>query len=323
MSTSMSGSPQQNIQPAAMTVEIDDDETDDASTIDERMQAYAASLSSSVVNYPEEFGRRYHAHRAGIRLLGNRLFLAPLEFEQVNRILDIGTGTGKWAIEMGDLFQHAEILGNDLSAIQPIWVPPNVKFEIDDVESSWVGHQKYDYIMCRYMAAAIRDWPKLIRNVYDHLNPGGWAEFQDMDIELYSEDGTLTDSHATKQWNRTFVTALASIGLEPAPGPQLEGWVWSHGGFTNISHRKYRVPVGPWPRQTFFKNLGMLNLIQTLEGLEGFSLKMFCGVLGRTREAVMTQIEEVSEELKSSTIHSQFDIHVVYGQKPLKGDGTA
>ncbi|KAF4810797.1 putative methyltransferase tdiE [Colletotrichum siamense] len=224
---------------------------------------------------------------------------------------------------MGDLFQHAEVIGNDLSAIQPIWVPPNVKFEIDDVESSWVGHQKYDYIMCRYMAAAIRDWPKLIRNIYDHLNPGGWAEFQDMDIELYSEDGTLTDSHATKQWSRTFVTTLASMGLEPAPGPQLEGWVWSHGGFTNVSHRKYRVPVGPWPRQTFFKNLGMLNLIQTLEGLEGFSLKMFCGVLGRTREAVMTQIEEVSEELKSGTVHSQFDIHVVYGQKPLKGDGTA
>lgn len=45
--------------------------------------------------------------------------------------------------------------------------PPNVKFEIDDVESPWVGHQKYDYIMCRYMAASIQDWPKLVESVYE------------------------------------------------------------------------------------------------------------------------------------------------------------
>lgn len=45
--------------------------------------------------------------------------------------------------------------------------PPNVKFEIDDVESPWVGHQKFDYIMCRYMAGSIQDWPKLMENIYE------------------------------------------------------------------------------------------------------------------------------------------------------------
>lgn len=48
-----------------------------------------------------------------------------------------------------------------------IRVPANVKFEIDDVESSWVGHKKYDFIMCRYMAASISDWPRLVRNIYE------------------------------------------------------------------------------------------------------------------------------------------------------------
>ncbi len=38
-----------------------------------------------------------------------KLYLAPIEQEQIHRILDIGTGTGIWAIEMGDLCPNAEV----------------------------------------------------------------------------------------------------------------------------------------------------------------------------------------------------------------------
>ncbi|KAI8161836.1 Secondary metabolism regulator LAE1 [Colletotrichum sp. SAR 10_70] len=167
------------------------------------------------------------------------------------------------------------------------------------------------------MAAAIKDWPKLVQSVYENLNPGGWAEFQDMDIELYSDDGTLTEQHATRDWSRTFVTTLRSMKLDPAPGPQLEGWIRQQGSFTNITHQKFKAPVGPWPKDKAYKDLGMLNLIQTLDGLEGFSLRMFCGVLGRTKQQVLDQLSDVRRELKSNAFHCQFDIHIVYAQKPF------
>ncbi|KAJ0147319.1 hypothetical protein CTA2_818, partial [Colletotrichum tanaceti] len=101
---------------------------------------YTATLSSSVVDYPVEYGRRYHAFRPGsyimpndeveaerldmahammVRAIGNRLFLAPIEKDNVHEILDIGTGTGIWAVEMGDIFENAQVTGIDLSAIQP------------------------------------------------------------------------------------------------------------------------------------------------------------------------------------------------------------
>ncbi|KAF4925692.1 Secondary metabolism regulator LAE1 [Colletotrichum viniferum] len=312
--------------------------TDDVASVDEQISEYTASLAPSVLNYPEEYGRRYHAFRPGayplpnddseserldmtheliVRLMGNRLFLAPLERPKVHRILDIGSGTGKLAVALGTLFEDAEVIGNDLSAIQPTWIPPNVTFEIDDVESPWVGNRKFDFIICRYMAAAIKDWPKLVQSVYENLNPGGWAEFQDMDIELYSDDGTLTEQHATRDWSRTFVTTLRSMQLDPAPGPQLEGWIRQQGSFTNITHRKFKAPVGPWPKDKAYKDLGMLNPIQTLDGLEGFSLRMFCGVLGRTKQQVLDQLSEVRRELKSNAFHCQFDIHIVYAQKPF------
>jgi hypothetical protein len=47
-------------------------------------------------------------------------------------VLDIATGTGTWAIEMGDKYPEAEIIGTDLSPIQPDFVPPNVRFFIED-----------------------------------------------------------------------------------------------------------------------------------------------------------------------------------------------
>ncbi|KAL1961620.1 hypothetical protein VTN77DRAFT_1395 [Rasamsonia byssochlamydoides] len=82
--------------------------------------AYTTSLTSSVLNYRHENGRRYHAYRDGSYLMPNdeteadrldilhemvltmmdmKLFLAPIESPQ--RVIDLGTGTGIWAIDFG------------------------------------------------------------------------------------------------------------------------------------------------------------------------------------------------------------------------------
>jgi len=36
----------------------------------------------------------------------------------------------------------------------------------------------------RYMQGAIDDWPKLYRQMYAHLKPGGWFQHIEPDIEL-------------------------------------------------------------------------------------------------------------------------------------------
>ncbi|KAK1469283.1 methyltransferase [Colletotrichum melonis] len=313
--------------------------TDDTSSIDERISNFTASLSSSVVDYPVEYGRRYHAYRPGtykfpndekemdrldlahamiVKATGSKLFHAPLDWEKIQSILDIGTGTGLWAVEMGDIFERAEVYGNDLSAIQPQWVPPNVRFEIDDVESPWVETKKYDFIMCRYMTASITDWPKLVRNIYNHLNPGGWVEFLDMNPEFYSEDGSYTKDHATYKWNQAFLGAIRAVGRDPTPGPGHEGRV-REAGFINVTAEKYKAPLTPWAKDRHYKDLGMMNLVLTIDGLEGFSMKMFTEVLGRTREEVEVEIMGVRNELKANppVFRALVEFDVVYGQKPL------
>ena len=50
----------------------------------------------------------------------NKLHFAPFDAKSA-KILDVGTGTGIWAIEMADDYPEAEIIGTDLSATQPSW----------------------------------------------------------------------------------------------------------------------------------------------------------------------------------------------------------
>lgn len=45
--------------------------------------------------------------------------MAPIDNPKT--ILDVGTGTGIWAIEMGDMFPDAKIIGTDLAPTQPTW----------------------------------------------------------------------------------------------------------------------------------------------------------------------------------------------------------
>jgi len=92
--------------------------------------SFTASLSDSAVDYPVEYGRRYHAFRPGTYPFPNddlelqrldlthemmvkgtegKLFHSPINPQKTKRIMDIGTGTGIWAMVVADKFPDAEV----------------------------------------------------------------------------------------------------------------------------------------------------------------------------------------------------------------------
>lgn len=182
------------IEPDPSTV--DQPDTDSAYGDESDTQSDTTSLVSEVQNFKYENGRRYHSYRAGEYVLPNdeteqdrqdilhhvrnlvlngALFRAPLRAD-IHRALDIGTGTGIWAIDFADQFPTAEVIGTDLSPIQPSWVPPNLHFEVDDATAEWTfsRNKPFDFIHARDLGGSIGDWPALLRQAYEHLKPGGW-----------------------------------------------------------------------------------------------------------------------------------------------------
>lgn len=295
---------------------------------DDEVSVYTASLTSSVVDFPLENGRRYHAFRKGTyvfpndepeqdrmdlhhemyrRAVSGRLHIAPLPADmKEKRILDLGTGTGIWCVEMADLYPQAEVVGNDFSPVQPSFVPRNLKFEVDDIESPWTHRQPFDYIHSRFLAGAIADWPQLVKRCYDNLAPGAIVEFQDGDFLIYSEDGS-TRGTWLERWNTDFAKAATKGGRIVQPGLYLKQWV-REAGFGDVYHERIRLPLGVWPKDKQLKEVGAFNLVQLREGLEGFSLALFTRILGWSKDELGVLLSKVREDLNNRNIHAQNDM---------------
>lgn len=213
-----------------------DTDSDTDSALGSILPNSSMSATSSVYQFVEEFGRTFHRYKEGIYFLPNdeqeinrldlqhrialqvldwKLYLAPIS--SPNRVLDLGTGTGIWAIEFADQNPESDVLGTDLSPIQPEYVPANCRFEIDDAEDEWLYSQKFDYIHGRYMCAFLSDFPKLFRNIYDNLIPGGWVEFMETLIYFQSHDGTL-EGTALQRWNRLIIEGMSTASSNTQHG---------------------------------------------------------------------------------------------------------
>lgn len=80
-------------------------------------------------------------------------------------------------------------------------------------------------------------------------------------------------------------------------------------GLQRINYSKVKIPLALWPKDFFYKALGVMNLTQVLDSLEGFTMRVFCGVLGQTQEEAQVAMAAVRNELKKlHSCHSQFDL---------------
>ena len=84
--------------------------------------------------------------------LGDKLFL-PLLGDNVRRVLNVGTGTGIWASNVGRRTLESKVVGTDISPTQPSWAPPNVRYIIDDCLREWTwpkNHFDFIHMRCLY-----------------------------------------------------------------------------------------------------------------------------------------------------------------------------
>lgn len=181
-------------------------------------------------------------HHVWKLILRGELHRAPIS-SSIQTALDVGTGTGIWAMEFADQFTNVHVTANDLSPIQPTWVPPNLQFEVDDVEDEWPYSQPFDYVHIRNMGASIADWAKLCAQSYEHMTPGSWIEIQEHAIEMFSEDKEVPEN--ITQWLEKMEEGAKTFGKEMNIAKRVKGFV-EGAGFENVKEDRYKVRIPMW-----------------------------------------------------------------------------
>ncbi|KAK0702699.1 S-adenosyl-L-methionine-dependent methyltransferase, partial [Lasiosphaeris hirsuta] len=249
------------------------------------------SLSLSVLEYRQHHGRTYpnfrdvqcwhpndEQHLKSLDIMHHtvllydkkKLFHAPVENPQ--RVLDIGTGTGIWAIEFADQFPSASVTGTDVSPNQPEWVPPNCRFVLEDANLEWgFSDDVFDLIHVRGLTGSINDWKKFYEEAYRCLKPGGWIEHTEASVNVTSDDGSTPAGGVYSHWTQIFIEASEKTGKTFNPNEKNEACMEA-AGFTKLQTRERKMPIGCWPKDQQLKEVGYFNLMGCEEGLEGYGL---------------------------------------------------
>lgn len=299
------------------------DDGDSAYYDDDGGRSSTQSVTSSIYAYEQSHGRTYHAYHAGkyilpndpdeqercdimyhaVRLsIGNKLYFAPIE--NPTSILDIGTGTGLWAIETADANPSATVWGTDLSPIQPSYVPPNLHFEIADADEEWSQSERFDLVHTRVMNdTSLRDWAHFYREAFKVVRPGGWVESQEFSYKRYSDDDSIpADSYVTK-WEDLWTEGVKKMGLKGHCDPDLVCQQMRDAGFVNITRLNFKMPIGPWAKDSQLREAGEYGRANLLFGFYGLSVKVFTQLLGWSVEDLEDLLDKCKQELNRRDIH--------------------
>ncbi|KAI1488411.1 S-adenosyl-L-methionine-dependent methyltransferase [Biscogniauxia mediterranea] len=237
-----------------------------------RKPTYVIRESPEEGKYIEAYGHRYHPsgkiflpfdedeqrrmetqHRLFRRCLNGALTATRLPLD-VERILDLGSGTGVWPIEMAARYPQVQFQGIDISPIQRTSVvPPNVKFTIDDIENPWdCPSGSLDFIHGRSIAGGVRDWPALLRQAYEKLKPGGLLELTEIAISIHDFDGKFADAELCPGFLKLWRDLSKEVNMEFDPTPQATEWLLE-AGFEKIVQQTEILPLGNWAQDEKLK----------------------------------------------------------------------
>ncbi|KAL2067872.1 hypothetical protein VTL71DRAFT_15970 [Oculimacula yallundae] len=285
-------------------------------TIDERRYCENYNMP----NDDAEQGRLQMLHEIFLNTLDGHLTLAPLQSPTM--ILDIGTGTGEWAIEMAELYPGAEVTGTDIAKIQPTSVPDNMFFQIDDAEyeGGWTWQANtFDLVHIRAMTGAFEDWNNIYREAFRTIKPGGYIEIMDPDVPKFAQH--FSDNPLVLKWFNNFLEAARMTG-RPMTVEHLDTQLLAAAGFTDIVVTTRTLPCGACQSESGESKTGTYFLHVLFAGTEATSLRLFVEQLGWKLEDVRALCSYVSKSFKAMAFDPEkskgfgMDVRIIVARKP-------
>lgn len=152
------------------------------------------------------------------------------------------------------------------------------------------------------------DHPKAVmQNVYDSLQPGGWAEYHDYTVELVGAEPESEEYVQASPVAR--LTNMMRLGLRNATGRdttvprRYKEWM-TEIGFVDIVERPLLVPTNSWPLDPEDRLVGHFTRLGTEKVVPGTTKLMLAA--GMTQEELPEFFESVQWSLGDARLRGYY-----------------
>lgn len=128
----------------------------------------------------------------------------------------------------------------------------------------------------------------------------------DVYMPFMSDDDSYSGTWL-ETWSNRQVEACGKVGADTRTCASYKQWM-TEIGFEDVQERMFKWPVGTWPKDKALKKMGKLTMINFLVGLEGFTLRLWTGVLGMQVDEVHEFLDKVRADIQSPKIHSYWPV---------------
>ncbi|KAJ4311922.1 Secondary metabolism regulator lae1 [Fusarium piperis] len=238
------------------------------------------------------------------------------------RIMDLGTGTGIWAINVAeDCLSGAQIMAVDLNQIQPALIPVGVMPKQYDIEEPTWGPllSNCDLIHLRMMLGSIQTdlWPQVYRKIFEHLTPGlGHLEHVEIDWTPRWDDDERPSNSSFTRWAELFLTGMDQFNRTARVVPEETRQMLEATGFTDIKHEIIPAFVCPWSPDRREREIARWFNLGLSHSLESLSLMPLVEKHGLGPDEVRELCERVKRETCVLRYHTYCNIHAWTARKP-------
>ncbi|KAK6609859.1 hypothetical protein ACHAPF_010932 [Botrytis cinerea] len=152
-----------------------------------------------------------------------------------------------WNRPDGRVLIFMQVIAIDIYPFQPETVPENLYLQVDDLNNRFTFQaHNFDLVHSRLMSGAIHvnRWAGYLRDMLRVLRPGGWCQLVELHHNAQSDNGSLTEAHALRQWSTRYNESLNGVkDLRVAPRlPEM----MRAAGFVDIEHRMIPLHTCGW-----------------------------------------------------------------------------
>ncbi|PPR03621.1 hypothetical protein CVT24_007737 [Panaeolus cyanescens] len=250
------------------------------------------------------------------------------------KVLDLGTGSGAWAIDIAEEFPRAEVIGIDIAPIQPRDVPPNCtqvltssfcfyvfeftrssRFELCDLDQWHIPYPDahFDFIHARSLHIGIHNYPRLLHELARLLRPGGLVLLVEPTLYPCQAPPSYPPLTGWETFWDTYRRCLRQQHIDVTVPERLPDLLEATRSFENIMSQKGNIPVGFWPNDLDLLTLGQLQWMDYDSLLPALRPLFLSSGIPPSR--VEQLIKDAQHDLYYPTFPLTTTVNITYGSK--------